>query len=92
MPTSDIIAAALHYERCADPYYKFSVDVEGRTKPMQGSGDSKFQATVDLRNAGLLVEHKTMTGPQQYVKTEGLDVYCTALKQVPLPKMTWSVR
>jgi len=92
--STDLIAAALHYDRSPEPY--FLTEAGGR--PRQGTGDSKYQATVALRNAGLVEEAVRnfniggLVGSRvEYVATPGLKIYLDALRSVPMPKQVWTM-
>lgn len=80
------LLAALHYYESREPFYP----TENNGQPRQGIGDSKYQATRDLMNAGFLRETQGRGGVE-FALTDGLKVYVDALRRVPFPVQNWQV-
>lgn len=89
MPSKTYILAALHYSETCEPFYQ--AEESDKFCPRQGSGDMNYQATIDLRNAGLI---KQAGGGRTagWHMTDGLVLYVKTLMEVPTPKMTWAIR
>jgi hypothetical protein len=83
----EVIEAALHYNGSCQPFYRFEGDK--KQEPSQGTGDSKWQATLTLLRAGLITKNGEEGKFFAYRATDGLKSYIEGLQAVDLPKQVW---